>query len=310
MEIPKGEEMSLQDQVKSLALELVLMREQVRALQAGATLQDLPAATLPLKRGDLVHMVQFPAGVAKDVNIPIEAIFASLPPLDSFTIESEVARNNFFQIRQKGKAIPALIADTLNTRAGVGTAAPTAPLQIVGLPPGTQGGFSAGILQIKNEDTGSKAGAVITGHNSNGGDKQLWYWGNTSSSNEDVGLINRRVGSVVIWTNNEEHVVIKVTGEMVVEHGVTVGLDDGRAKVDVKQDAVNGAIPTIFLEQLDDSEAMLVLKATVGLGMPIEVVDTSNRIKANRAIKCIVVDEAGVETIGFIPFGITEEIAP
>lgn len=66
--------------------------------------------------------------------------------------------------------------------------------EILNPSPGNVGGFSAGILRIKSTDTLLNASANITGHNSFGGDRQLWFIGSISSSNDNVGIVNRIAG--------------------------------------------------------------------------------------------------------------------
>lgn len=99
-------------------------------------------------------------------------------------------------------------------RVGVGTATPNAPFDVAGDSPGTVGGFASGALHITNPSALVNANAVITGHNSFGGNKQLWYLGSGSSSNDNITLINRQNGELSFGTNNITRLTISSTGDI------------------------------------------------------------------------------------------------
>ncbi|KKL64273.1 hypothetical protein LCGC14_2166650, partial [marine sediment metagenome] len=81
---------------------------------------------------------------------------------------------------------------------GAGTPTPNAPFEVAGGLPGDVGGFPSGIAHVRNISAAENANSVLTGHNSFGGNKQLWYLGSTSGSNDDIALINRQNGAVKI----------------------------------------------------------------------------------------------------------------
>lgn len=87
-------------------------------------------------------------------------------------------------------------------------------LQIIGDMAGNQGGFSVGDVVIKNTGTDINSSANITGHNSNSGDRQLWFFGNSSSSNENMTILNRRNGNVEIGTNNTVRFTVNANGDI------------------------------------------------------------------------------------------------
>jgi len=87
-----------------------------------------------------------------------------------------------------------------NGDVGIGTETPNAPLEVVGVLPGTVGGFSSGQLHVRSSGTGVNDNAVITLHNSFGGNTQLAYFGSTSSSNQDIGIINRQEAALLLIT--------------------------------------------------------------------------------------------------------------
>lgn len=102
--------------------------------------------------------------------------------------------------------------DTLN-RLGLGTNTPLAPLELVGVSPGVVGGFASGTFHVKSSSTLINANAVITGHNSFGGNKQLWYLGSSSSSNDNVIFINRQIGTISILNSISKGLIIDAAGK-------------------------------------------------------------------------------------------------
>lgn len=108
------------------------------------------------------------------------------------------------------------IASIVNfsNKLGIGTTTPNSKLELVGDSPGNVGGFAAGVLQIRSPGTDANDNAVITGHNSNGGNKQLWYLGSASSSNDNVVLLNRRAGTLQFGANNSAHLTLDVNGNI------------------------------------------------------------------------------------------------
>ncbi len=99
-----------------------------------------------------------------------------------------------------------------NGNIGIGTTSPNAPLEVVGTPPGSVGGFQSGMFQVTNPSTAEFGNAVITGHNYFSDNTQLWYLGSVSGSDNDIGFINRQNATMQFWTNNIERVVIDANG--------------------------------------------------------------------------------------------------
>jgi len=89
-----------------------------------------------------------------------------------------------------------------------------AQLELVADTPGTVGGFASGAFQVRSPSTAVNANAVITGHNSNGGNKQLWYFGSTSSSNDNIAFINRQNSSISLSTNNITRFTVDQNGKI------------------------------------------------------------------------------------------------
>lgn len=102
------------------------------------------------------------------------------------------------------------------------TDVPFAPFEVVGAQPGTAGGHSSGILQMRSTGTNAFASCSMTGHSSFGGNKQLWFFGSLSGSNDDVGLVNRNNAKMGFWTNNIPRVEIPAAGGLTIL-GVTGG---------------------------------------------------------------------------------------
>lgn len=108
---------------------------------------------------------------------------------------------------------------------GLGINSPSSLMHIKANAPGTVGNFPAGQLIIQDPDDNVNGNAVITGYESDGSgnpDQQLWYIGNTSGSNEDMGIINRRLGSLFFSTNNLERVRIDENGDVSFVNRMTV----------------------------------------------------------------------------------------
>ncbi len=143
-------------------------------------------------------------------------------------------------------------------RLGVNTETPNATLDVTGDSPGTVGGFSAGALQITSPTATINASAVITGHNSFGGNKQLWYLGSSSGSNDNITLRNRQNGSLDFATNDTTGItlssgqVVTLANDLAVTEGGTgtgtftdggILLGSGTSAITALGVATNGQIP-------------------------------------------------------------------
>jgi len=87
---------------------------------------------------------------------------------------------------------------------------------------GTVGGFAAGNLMVRGSGTGINDNASISGHNSFGGNKQLWFLGSLSSSNDDVVFMNRQNTNLVLATNSITRVTIEDDGDVVFEKSIKI----------------------------------------------------------------------------------------
>lgn len=102
-----------------------------------------------------------------------------------------------------------IILTNINDDVGIGVSSPNAKLEVGGTPGASVGGFPSGQLHVTNPSASVNANSVVTGHNLNGGNKQLWYFGNTSSSNDNIALINRQDAELHFHTNDAVALVIK-----------------------------------------------------------------------------------------------------
>ena len=124
---------------------------------------------------------------------------------------------------------------------GTGDVIVNSVLETVGGNNGSVGGFSAGNLMVRSSGTGVNASANITGHNSFGGNKQLWFLGSISSSNDDITFINRQTGSLTFFTSNALAVTIESGGRGIFEQDIQIkGGGPGAGKV-LTSDAVGVA---------------------------------------------------------------------
>jgi len=97
---------------------------------------------------------------------------------------------------------------------GVGTESPNATLDVTGTPGSSVGGFASGQFHVTSPSADVNANSVITGHSSFGGNKQLWYLGSTSSSNDNIAFINRQNADLDFYTNNTERIKIRDNGDL------------------------------------------------------------------------------------------------
>ncbi len=107
-----------------------------------------------------------------------------------------------------------LFVNGINNRVGIRTTSPTTTLEVVGDNPGNVGGFPSGALQVRSPLTGFNNNAVITGHNSFSDNKQLWYLGSTSSSNDNIAFINRQNAELHFHTNDINRLTIQADGDV------------------------------------------------------------------------------------------------
>ncbi len=103
---------------------------------------------------------------------------------------------------------------TTGGNVGIGTVTPNAPLEIRDDFQGVVGGFASGILHITNKGTDANDNAVITGHNAYNTNKQLWYLGSTTNSNDNIAFINRQSGTLSFSTNNTQRLTIDADGDV------------------------------------------------------------------------------------------------
>ena len=97
---------------------------------------------------------------------------------------------------------------------GIGTSIPNAKLEVVGTSGSSVGGFPSGVLHVKDPSASVNANAVITGHNSFAGNKQLWYLGSVSGSNDNIAFINRQNANLELFTNSLARLIILADGDI------------------------------------------------------------------------------------------------
>ena len=107
-----------------------------------------------------------------------------------------------------------VILGSINDNVGIGTLSPNAKLDVTGESPGTVGGFTSGTLQVTNPSALVNANSDISGHNSFGGNKQLWYLGSSSSVADNVAFINRQNADMFFSTNNIQRLTIDSGGNV------------------------------------------------------------------------------------------------
>jgi len=117
----------------------------------------------------------------------------------------DASTGNYFLTVQRGTG-----------RMGVGPGAddPNATLDVGGIPGASVGGFASGQMHVTSSATAQFSNAVITGHSNFNTNTQLWYLGSTSSSNDEIALINRQNAALAFYTNNIERLKITNTGTL------------------------------------------------------------------------------------------------
>lgn len=101
-----------------------------------------------------------------------------------------------------------------NVIMGADTGSSGIKLEVRGFSGTSIGGFPSGALHVTSNSASVNSNAVITGHNLFGGNKQLWYIGSTSSSNDNIGIINRQNGNLTLSTNATTRMTIGAGGEV------------------------------------------------------------------------------------------------
>lgn len=97
---------------------------------------------------------------------------------------------------------------------GIGTASPNGQLDVRGPGGVSVGGFPSGAVHVTSTLASVNSNAVITGHNQFGGNKQLWYLGSTSSSNDNIAFINRQNAELHFHTNDLNRFTIQAGGNV------------------------------------------------------------------------------------------------
>lgn len=114
-----------------------------------------------------------------------------------------------------------VILTNINDDVGIGTSSPNAKLEVGGNAGVSVGGFPSGQLHVTSPSSTEFQNAVITGHNSFGGNTQLWYLGSISGSNNSVAFINRQTGSLSLLTSGNGDILLTPNGTGGVGIGVT-----------------------------------------------------------------------------------------
>jgi len=98
----------------------------------------------------------------------------------------------------------------------------TGILDVIATPGTIIGGFASGGMHVTSPSALVNANSVITGHSSFGGNKQLWYFGSTSSSNDNIAFINRQVGTIAFLTSNATRMTIDSDGDVIFEKQIQI----------------------------------------------------------------------------------------
>lgn len=145
----------------------------------------------------------------------------------------------------------------INDKVGIGTSSPNAKLDVGGTPGAIVGGFAGGQLQVTGQSASVNSNAVITGHNLFGGNKQLWYFGSTSSSNDNIAFINRQNAELHFNTNNASRMMIQADGD--------VGIGD--TSPDAKLEVLAAGLPQLRITHTDNVDHLDISVTSAGSGI-------------------------------------------
>ena len=141
-------------------------------------------------------------------------------------------------------------------KVGIGSSLPNARLEVVGVSPGSVGGFASGIMQIRSSEGEVNGSASISGHNSNNGNTQLWFLGSSGSANQDIAFFNRMADKIRFGTDNQNRMTIDAAGNVGIGTDVPevlLTIDDGAgAKAGITQ-GYRGGIATLEMTTSDGS---------------------------------------------------------
>ena len=132
-------------------------------------------------------------------------------------------------------------------------------------PLGEKRGFQSGILHVTNLLSGANQNSVITGHNSFGGNKQLWYLGSTSGSNDNIAFINRQNGSLGLWTNNTPRLNIEAGGIVKILGTLEIGTVQTYTASNVTTDRAFNADAIAIAELADVVGTLIADLRTMGM---------------------------------------------
>ena len=126
------------------------------------------------------------------------------------------------------------VFDKVNTRVGVGLTSPSSAIHIKSNSPGTVGSDAGGQVVIQALGTSINVNAIVTGYNSDGSglpNQQLWYLGNSSSSNSTITFLNRISADLTLGTNNLTRMTIGGLGDVVISNFTKLGSDAPNIKM-------------------------------------------------------------------------------
>jgi len=146
----------------------------------------------------------------------------------------------------------------------------TGRTEVIATPGTVIGGFASGGFHITSPSASVNGNSVITGHNSFGGNKQLWYLGSVSSSNDNIAFINRQNATLSLNTNNLTRLTIEAAGN------VGIGISGPTARLHVV--GVGTTSSTFAARFADSADATLfVVRDDVGVFVGISGASLSSR---------------------------------
>jgi len=159
---------------------------------------------------------------------------------------------------------------TITDNVGIGTSSPNGKLEVRAISGVIVGGFLSGQIHITNPGTDIFDSAGISGHNLNGGNKQLWFVGSDSPLNDDIAIINRQGASLKFYTNNISRMTIDPNGNVSGNQFTVSRLTSGNLRLDGNVFSSEDANGPIFITPngagaiLLNTDRVLLLGSSIG----------------------------------------------
>ena len=143
--------------------------------------------------------------------------YTILNDVGSYFNELLITAKGAIRYMDNDETVDVMFLNVTSGYVGIGTITPDTAFHIKADVPGVVGSTFAGQLIIQNPADDNKSNVVITAYESDGSgnpDQQLWYLGSSSSSTEDIILLNRRNAKLHLGTSGSTRMTILSNGSV------------------------------------------------------------------------------------------------